>query len=252
MKIKSTAVSVLMTLLVSMMSNAQNDCTLESYYSNPDIFREYEIHEEMLIDGKRFKIVILSDKQSEYMNPYPDVDYDYDDHAPKTLLFYDLETDSLVYAKKFDGSNPTFRKPNGAFNEEGKVYLSWFSSGGGSGYTVSTHLVSLNRNQEIDFDLLYRFGELSYLLFNKNDEEILELSGIWGMGEDETHFSDHNYDVILHKHSTRGIKTEHLGTTTKQYSSGDQSLPSPELLQLIYEGESFFPLDFKVNEYMAR
>jgi hypothetical protein len=252
MKLNRKILAFLLTVIVTSSSSAQTDCTLESYYANPEIFREYETLEEVMIDGKKFRIEILSDNLNEYMEPYPIAEYDYDDYAPKTIVFYDFETMKIVYSEKFDGSNPTFRKPNGTFNEDGRVYLSWFSSGGGSGYTVSTYAVTLNRNGNIDFDHLYDFGELSYLLFNKNDQEIIMLSGYWGMEEDETHFSDHVYSVTHFSFTENRFISESFGLTKKKYSSGDEDLPPLELLKLIVRGESIFPVDFQADDYKAR
>ena len=72
------------------------------------------------------------------------------------------------------------------------------------------------------------------------------------MDEDESHFSVHIYFVTKYRFTEYGLKEESLGTTLKKYPSDDYSVSPEELLQLIYDGESFFPEDFKVKDYKAR
>ena len=81
MKKIATFLTVLVTIILSTAVMAQEECTLKSYYSNRDIFREYETHDEVMIDGHKFRIEILSGSLNEYLEPYRFAEYD--DHAPK-------------------------------------------------------------------------------------------------------------------------------------------------------------------------
>lgn len=232
-----------------------NSTTIENYYSNPKIFNIDTIYEKVLIDGKYFTIKVLSDKLNENLEKYNKKELEFNDVSPKTIIIYSSQSGRIKYVKKFDSSIPFFSKTNGNLAKDGKLYLHWLSYGGGSGYSTYTNLVSL-KNGKINISWILESSEMDYLLFNKNDKELLVLKGIWGNDLDEfgdpieTHFSKHKYKIMYYRISSNDFEEKELGITKDKYSSEDDGISNKQLLNQIIKGERFLEKNIIVSDYI--
>jgi len=255
MKKKSLYTLMLFALLFVSSCNSQNTCKVEDYYLNEDIFKIDTTYSNVFIDGISFKIRILSDKLNEHLENYEEPEFEFDDVSPKTVVFYSDETGKIAYVKKFDASKPFFMKQCGNLSKDGKLYLHWMSSGGGSGFSSNTSLVSLE-DGKIVLTEIFNSGEMDFVLFNKNDKEIYILKGIWGDELDingepvETHFSDHKYKILQYRYGYDGFEEKEIGTTKNKYSSLDEGKSGIEILNDILKGENFMPGNTVVSEYL--
>jgi len=255
MKKKSLYTLMLFALLFVSSCNSQNTCKVEDYYLNEDIFKIDTTYSNVFIDGISFKIRILSDKLNEHLENYEEPEFEFDDVSPKTVVFYSDETGKIAYVKKFDASKPFFMKQCGNLSKDGKLYLHWMSSGGGSGFSSNTSLVSLEDGKIVHTEI-FNSGEMDFVLFNKNDKEIYILKGIWGDELDingepvETHFSDHKYKILQYRYGYDGFEEKEIGTTKNKYSSLDEGKSGIEILNDILKGENFMPGNTVVSEYL--
>ena len=236
---------------------SQKECDLESYYNNPDLFHMDSVYNNVWIDGQQFTIKVLSDRMNEYLEIYDEEQVEQWNDGFKTLLFYDQQTQKMVYAKKFSFAIPEFEKVSGDLSKEGKLYLRWFSSGGGSGYLLETSLVYLDHGR-ITMEELFTTDELDFLIQAKNDQEIYILRGIWDMTEDEetgdfeSHFADHKYEIVFCRFGENGFESQSLGTTTKKYASLDEGKTAFEIFAEIKRNEKLLPPDLKLNDFVDR
>lgn len=236
---------------------SQQECDLESYYNNNAIFRVDSVYKNVRIDGQLFTIKVLSDRMDEYLEFYTEEQmWEWND-APKTLVFYDQKTRKMVFAKKYDFAVPQFEKAGKDVSKEGRLYLRWFSSGGGSGYLLDFYLVHLE-NGKITVSDLFTTNELDLVLYHKDDQRIYVLQGIWDMSEDdetgdfETHFSDHKYEVVeCHFDGNELVKTS-LGVTEHKYASLDEEKPVKEIFREIQLNEKIIPSTVNVDDLLER
>lgn len=244
-------------LLVVPQSFAQQDCDLESYFNNPNIFRVDTIYKNVWIDGEHFTIKVLSDRRDEYLNVYEEDQVLEWNDAPKTLVFYAQETQEMVYTKKFDGSIPEIEKAGNDLTKEGRLYLRWFSSGGGSGFSLDSYSVSLEEGR-IHLEELFSTNELSFILHHKNDKEGIILQGIWDMSGDfesedfESHFSDHKYEVFHFRFNEHGIDLKSLGITAHKYASLDGEVSALTIMKEMQRKERVLPANLKLEDWIER
>ncbi len=228
----------------------QNNCTLESYYSSEEIFRIDSVYEHVNIDGQTYTIKVLYDKKNEHLEDVGELDeYAFSSDSPITLVFY--KNEKIIYAKKFGYDLPRIFKAGNDLTADGKLYLGWFSSGGGSGYSVETYLVSLQDDQ-INMEKVLTSNELSYQIYNKNDHEIYFLQSIWEMNpedsdEFEAHFSDHKYEIFVYSYGSDGFEVDSKGVTKNKYAS-EWDDPR-DLLREIFRKETFLPDEIDINNF---
>jgi hypothetical protein len=250
-------VLILFTILVDSSCSSQNTYTIEDYYLNSDFFNIDTTYNNVLIDGKSFKVNVLSDKLNEHLEKIKFSEDEFENSSPKTIVIYN-EANKLVYAKKMDTpiTRISLTKQSGSVSKEGKLYLNWMSSGGGSGFSSSTNLVFLEQGK-IKITNIFNSGEMDYILFNKNNNEIYVLKGIWNdsLNENgdpiETHFSEHRYKVVQYRFGNGSYEEVEMGVTKNKYSSLDDGISGKELLQLIITGEDFMPENMMVSHYMV-
>jgi len=231
-------------------SNSSNTSMIEDYYKNEYIFNIDTVYTDVLIDGKSFKIKILSDKSEEYLGKNREPDPEIADYILKTIVIYSDETGKIAYVKKFDDSKPHFVKQCGNLSKKGKLYLHWMNSGGGSGFTSNTSIVSIV-DGKIAIEKIFNSCELDCIYFNKNDNEIYIFKGIWGSykghnGEllTESHFEDHRYDILQYRFEQNKFHENKIGITKNKYSDSD------DLLKKIIQNENIPSGKINHREYV--
>lgn len=241
--------SVLFTNCNSQISN-----DVEKYYSNTEIFKTDTIFNDVLIDGEKFTVKVLSDKLDEHLEPYKKSEDEYEVMSPKTLVFFSIDSAKIAYVKKFDfssdfdSSTPSFKKLNGNIHNEGKLYLNWLNHSNGSGFRKKTYYVYLE-NGKLYLSEILESGELSYTYFNKNDKEILVFDGIWNFNENETHFSNHRYKITSYKYSYDGFVKDEYGTTYNKYPSDDEGFDFQTVLPQMKTYERILPNGITASDY---
>lgn len=251
-------------ILNNCSSNSENNFKNESRYNktcsfNNDVYSEKAsyviefISSKVLIDNRSFTIKIVRDKFLNDSIPYDfNVENWWENESPSTLLIYDNSTCELVYSKKFDGVKLTLSKINGDFSKKGNLYLHLISSGGGSGFTTWINRIDIY-NGKIRVEQIFDSNELSVILFNKNDKDIILLNGIWDMSgwsdnsEGETHFSEHRYKIKNFKLNKNRILIKDIGETESKFSTENKS--SKELLDEIIFTEKIESLYKKTKQF---
>jgi len=234
----------------------QNSCKIEDYYLNDDIFKIDSTYLKVSIDGKSFKVKVLSDKLNEYLEEFELSEYDFNFLSPKTVVFYSDETGDIVFVKKFDPSKHNFFKQSGNLSKEGKLYMNRMITAGGSGISSNLSLVSL-KDGKIVITEIFNSGSMDFILFNKNDKEIYFLKGIWGQELDqngnpiESHFSKHRYKILHYSFRNGGFRENEIGITKNRYSNWDDDKPGTEILSDIIKGENLIPKSTIVSDYVC-
>ena len=205
-------------------------CDLENdVYSEKATYITDFICSNVFIDNRFFTIKIVRDKFLNDSIPYKfEVENWWENESPSTLLIYDNSTCELVYSKKFEDVKLTLSKVNGEFSKEGNLYLHLISCGGGSGFTTWINRIDIY-NGRIRLEQLFDSNELSVILFNKNDKDIILLNGIWDMSgwsdnlEGETHFSEHRYKIKSFKLNKNKFVLKKFGITESKFSTNNKS-----------------------------
>ena len=230
-------------------SNSSNTSMIEDYYKNEYIFNIDTVYTDVLINGKSFKIKILSDKFDDYLGKNREPDPEIADYILKTVVIYSDETGKIAYVKKFDDSKPHFVKPCGNLSKKGKLYLNWMNSGGGSGFTSNTSLVSLV-DGKIAIENIFNSNEMDCIYFNKNDNEIYIFKGIISLDQYqngnllESHFSDHRHEILQYRFEQNRFHENKIGMTKNKYSS------SEDLLKKIIQNENIPSGKINHREYV--
>lgn len=247
----------LMTLVLFTNCNSQVSNDLENYYTNTEVFKTDTIYNDVLIDGRKFTIKVLSDKLNEHLEPYEKTEIEDEDLSPKTIVFYDIDSSKIAYVKKFDISTkfhtdysslkPSFEKLNGDIRKEGRLYLNLFNSNSPAPtYKNNIYHVYIEKGK-IQLSKIFESYELSSIYFNKNDKEILVFESIWN-SDDGGRFSDHKYKITSYKYSYYGFETDEYGTTFNKYPS--ESFEIGTVLPLMKTYEKFLPNGISASDYI--
>lgn len=214
----------------SEFSSNSIQCKIKSdIYSDSKLYKlEFQNSKVKIAEGL-FTIKLVRDKFSKDSIPYTfNTENWWENESPSTMLIYDNSTCELIFSKKFDGVKLTFSKLNGKLNEKGNLYLSLVSSGGGSGYISWLNKIEIINNR-IQIQPIFDSNEMSVILFDKKNNNILLMNSIWDMSgwseeeEGEAHFSPHRISVLKFNINKKSVKKEEIGTTIYKYSLDSKS-----------------------------
>lgn len=220
-----------------------------AYYSNDSIFRTDTVYEQVNIDGLVFSVKVLSARFDENGERYEDPSEDYFfSSAPVSLVFYDTDG-AIVYAHKFDERIPSLEKSSGRdLSVSGKLFLHWYTQGM-SGWLYETDFVSIEAGKVV-LKKIMNTSELSFVLYNRNDEGIYVFHGIWDMfGETESHFSDHRYVIGSYEWREGEFQQKALIATKYRYSCPDEGVPVSAILMSMKKKEPGLLKDFHPEDY---
>jgi len=171
----------------------------------------------------------------EKIDPVTKKEYSKDDleYNPVIIYFTKKDNDSVILKKKFDEN--WFAKITSFQNDESN-YITLISYGGGSGYVANIYKMDFSSPGFIE---VASYSELSSVVFSKDGNQLLIMNGIWDMGDEieESHFSDHRYQVSIVDLSNHKFKRTTTGTSIKKYPSMDEEFTSEKLLKEISENE---------------
>ena len=257
MTIKKNVFFVLLLNIALMSCEAQNSDNPIDYYSNSTIFKVDTIIQDVLICGNKFSIKILRDQVDEQLNPFLEEDEPSFRQSPMTVIFINNTDGKVVYLKKFD-SEPNdypylnysfYKSQDQSLNTNGKLYLLLNKNFGGSGSISNRYLIDYKDNKICFSHLFESSGELTYILYNKNDNEIIVLDGIWNTKEDESHFANHRYKIKKYSYTDGRFLEIEIGKTKFKYSSLDENKSNLEILKDIKTKEPLLLIDLKLSNY---
>lgn len=237
--------------------NAQNSNNSKSYYSDTAIFKIDTIIKSVLIDGKEFSLKVLRDKFDEHLEKFIEDDEPYFTQSPMTVILTNNEDGKVVYLKKFDFEPNDYPYLTYSFykgqaqnlNDKGRLYLVLNKGYGGSGSQSIRYYINFKENKIYFFELFTSSGELSYIVYNKNDNEIIVLDGIWNMKENESHFANHRYTITKYSYRDNRFDKKVIGQTKFKYSSLDEDKPIGQILIDIKTKEPLLLKGINLTDY---
>ncbi|MBL0202169.1 MAG: hypothetical protein IPP81_19035 [Chitinophagaceae bacterium] len=252
--------SLLLTFsLITMFAscNAQNSDNAKSYYSDTAIFKIDTTINNVLIDGKQFSVKVLRDKFDEHLERFTENDEPNFEQSPMTVILTNGNDGKIIYIKKFDFEPNDYPSLKYSFykgqlqnlNDNGRLYLMLNKGYGGSGSQSIRYYINFNENKINFSELFTSSGELSYIVYNKNDNEIIVLDGIWNMKENETHFASHRYTITKYTYRNNGYDKKVIGQTKFKYSSLDEEKPIAEILIDIKTKEPLLLKGINLTDY---
>ena len=237
--------------------NAQNSDNTKSYYSDTAIFKIDTTINNVLIDGKQFSLKVLRDKFDEHLDKFSEEDEPSFTQSPMTVILTNNADGKVVYLKKFDFVPDDYPYLTYSFykgqaqnlNDNGRLYLMLNKGYGGSGSQSIRYYINFNENKINFSELFSSSGELSYIVYNKNDNEIIVLDGIWNMKENESHFANHRYTITKYAYRDNSFDKKVIGQTKFKYSSLDDDKPIAQILIDIKTKEPLLLKGINLNDY---
>jgi hypothetical protein len=250
---------ILLLIAFTNLCNAQhyNQAPAKVDYSSCEIVKELG---NVLIGGKAFRVKVLRDKLELPKN--------YRKREGEALIYgnglitllVENYQNQTVFVKKFD--QYASHKPISTFNifkglgqpfeKEGKLYFMLNTSYGGSGSISNLYHIDFKNNHIIADELFSGSGELTYILWDKNDDDLIFMQGIWGKGE--SHFADHRYKIskyTYNKNINSFYKSE-IGETKLRYSSLDNNRTPKQVLADIKRNEPQLIGNIEPYNYTSR
>lgn len=230
---------------------------LPAPYSNTSVYRIDTLISDVDINGEIFSITVLRDKLEDPSGKLKDKDERSPEQSPITVIITKRNDEKPIYIKRFDfkpDDDPfllySFSKGHRqSLDSEGKLYLMVNKGYGGSGSESDRYLVDYE-NDKIELNHLFNSsGELAYILYNINDNEIIVLEGIWNINDNESHFANHRYLISRYIFKDRGFQKTEIGRTKSKYSSLDGSKSSLEILADIKIKEPMLLDSINISDY---
>lgn len=230
--------------LSSVFVKAQS-LNITPFQIDPNQYKIDSVLNTVLLEKKFYTIILLRDKYTEQMLPFEAKNNGNNNYSPEqspiTFLIVDQSNSSIKFQKKI---NPDindypyqywhFRKGNEKkLSLPGKLFFSIDKNYGGSGSTNTTYLIDSSETGLNMTKLFSASGELSDFIITKNDSALILISGIWNVNENETHFSNHRYQLIKYTFKRNAIKRTNLGITHFKYPTIDEENSCKEIIHQI-------------------
>jgi hypothetical protein len=160
--------------------------------------------------------------------------YSADDLSSIYILLHVIKNDSIVYRESFDANQ--FAEIN-TTPDKSVLYITLVNFSGGSGYTATVYQLDLKGGKKAVEALSY--SELTSVMFSADKKELIVMQGIWEMSDDsdESHFSDHVYEISVVDLTNNKFERKTMGTTRNKYPSAEIDFSSEKLLKQIHAKE---------------
>lgn len=177
------------------------------------------------------------------------------DYGPKTLVVTDMNGE-IHFEKKYYNEVPRLFKINKSLHAPGRLFVSFLSSGGGSGYTESLFWLDFFDGKLV-LESIATTTELSYVYYNSAESKCLIVDFIWDMGDPETadfesHFSAHRCAVRLVEIGDLVATEKQLFTSVKKYEMAENETDVSALLQRLYADERNQFGDLRISEFVKQ
>ncbi len=227
----------------------------KSGFEDTAFYKVDTVLNNVLIDGGPFRITVLRDKFDEHLQRFSEEGEPAFTQSPITIVLSKGENNKRVYLKRFDFEpadypylNYSFYKgQNQGLDKPGKLYLMLHKSYGGSGSESVRYFINFSEGQINLNHLFNSSGELAYVVYSKNDNEILLLEGIWGEGE--SHFANHRYKIRKFLFNNGSFEETTVGQTKGKYSSLDEDKPVQQILTEMKAKEPLLLQNIEITDY---
>ncbi len=237
--------------------NTPHKDSINSFYADTSIFNLDTSFKNVLIEGKKFDIKVFRDKLDEHLESYNKDEFSDKTESPITIILNKSEDGKIIYIKKFDFEpndhpylNYAFYKgQNQPLSEPGRLYFMLNKGYGGSGSGSIRYYINIDEGKVNLSNLFESSGELSYILYGKNDNQILVLNGIWNP-DDGGHFANHRYSLVLYRIRNKEFEKKEIGKTNYKYSSLDENKSAEQILSDIQKNEPTLLDDINISNFI--
>jgi hypothetical protein len=201
---------------------------------------------DTIISLQQNDIVITKAKYDANDKKYSIDDQDFN---PITIYIINRSNDSIIFHKEFEENQFV---SHFSFQDKSINFISLSIFSGGSGYVSNIYKVELSQPPFLEIAVTY--SELTSYLFNKEGSQILIMQGIWDMSDngDESHFSDHRYEVSAVDLTTSKYQAKALGVTQAKYPCADMDFSAEKLFKQLVQKEPQIFKGFNLEKYPAQ
>lgn len=195
---------------------------------------------------ENYKILFTKEKFDGNQKRISADDLEYNSY---TVYIYQSRGDSVVFKKQFDENQFVSTR---SFTEKKTHYIILSNFSGGSGY-VST-VYKLNMGVTPSFQTVFQYSELTSSMFSNDGSQLLIMQGVWDMRDesDESHFSDHKYEIQTVDLNHTSFKRETIGYTVHKYPSADYDFSAEKLFKQIHQKEPQVFKQIKLDKYLVQ
>lgn len=224
----------------------RNPNNTQNLYADSTVFKTDTSVTDVLIDSLHFSLQVLRDQFDEHTNRFSTEKEPSFTQSPITVIFTNNRDRKAAYIKKFDSAPDDYPYLDYSFYKgqqqglavPGKLYMVLTRNYGGSGSEHTWYYIHLKDNKIYCSSLFDPGNELSYLLYNRNDSEMVVLNGIWNMKENESHFADHRYKIARYVYNNGSYQKKDTTQTNFKYPCADEHKTALQILTAIQAKES--------------
>ena len=242
-------------LLISMVCscNAQ-ESKIHEHYADETFFKFDTTYNSVDIDDKKFNISIQRDRYNERVQPYSDNDsIDVDNsisYSPVSVVF--RNQDNLIQlVQKYD-YYPTelYKGVSQDLSKSGRLYLVRRESANNA-WVLRTHYLVFIDEGKIRIREIFKSGTLSFVAYNKNDNEILILNSVWGTGE--TAFEKHRQEIVKYRFDeSSSLSSQNSGITKFKYGNEMTDMTASQVLNQIKRTEPNLLRNINLSDYIFK
>lgn len=204
------------------------------------------VYIDTTLQSEYYSIIFTKEKFDASQKKYSIDDVDFN---PLTVFVYDQTNDSVIYKKLLD-ENQFVRQR--IFKEKQTHYIILSSFSGGSGYVSTVYKLNIGKGNPLQ--IVYNYSELTSSVFSSDGSQVLIMQGIWDMRDesDESHFSDHKYEIQTVDLNHPEFKRETIGYTVHKYPSADYDFSAEKLLKQIHQKEPQVFKNIKIDKFLIQ
>ncbi|MFD3407415.1 hypothetical protein SKC37_01995 [Aquirufa sp. HETE-83D] len=251
MKISIRVIKFILLASIIYSCNAQEN-KIHEHYADEAFFILDTTCNNVDINNKKFNISIQRDRYNERMQPYSVVDsIDGTNsilYSPVTMVF--RGQDNLIQlVQKYD-FYPTklYKGVSQDLSKSGRLYLVR-SESANNAWVLRTHYLVFIDEGEIRIREIFKSGTLSFVAYNKNDNEILILNSVWGGGE--TAFEKHRQEIVKYRFDkSNSLSSQNIGITKFKYGNEMTDMTASQVLNQIKRKEPYLFRNINLDEYI--
>ncbi len=217
----------------------QNDIKHDIISLDTSQYKIDTVFDKITIGETTVSVSILRDKYDAHSKIINDDDVE---TSPVTIIVRDNSNTNIIFKKTFgqeldetmNMNYNIFKAQNQPLTHNGKLYFTLFKNAGGSGSTGDIYFLDFT-NGAISFNFITKTNEISDIVINNSDNEILLMEGKWGTGE--SHFDKHKYSITRLELNNNSFQKKETFQTAYAYPSLGDVKPAKEILMEINSKE---------------
>lgn len=204
------------------------------------------VHIDTMLHIENCNVVLTKEKFDASQKKYSADDVFYNSF---TLYIQQSNGDSILFKKLLDENQFISQR---SFKEKQTHYIILSSFSGGSGYVCTVYKLNIGKTNTMQS--VFQYSELTSTLFSSDGSQVLIMQGIWDMRDesDESHFSDHKYEIQTVDLNHPEFKRETIGYTVHKYPSADYDFSAEKLLKQIHQKEPQVFKNLKMDKYLIQ